>query len=147
VKWLCRLELADRRAASVFTTTLYNDPDEDAPGKTRPVWEAPPESLIVSPPPDATLARAPVEIWGWAWAAKGVARVEVSTDGGTRWSPAMLERRADWSWQRFALPWTPLAPGAFSIMARAADTAGTVQRLSLARNAVHAVPVTVSENS
>jgi DMSO/TMAO reductase YedYZ molybdopterin-dependent catalytic subunit len=143
VKWLCRLELADRRASSVFTTTLYNDPDETT-GGTRPVWEAPPESLIVSPPPDAILAREPVEIWGWAWAAKGIAHVEISTDGGTSWSPATLERRADWSWQRFALPWTPPAPGAFHIASRATDSAGTVQRMTLARNAVHSVPVKVA---
>lgn len=51
VKWLCRLELADRRAGGVFTTTLYNDPDDEAPGKTRPVWEAPPNPPSCRRPP------------------------------------------------------------------------------------------------
>jgi sulfane dehydrogenase subunit SoxC len=145
VKWLCRLELADRRAGGVFTTVLYNDPDE-ATGKTRPVWEAPPESAIVAPPPNATLARGPIEIWGWAWAARGVAQVEVSTDGGARWTAAALAPRSQYSWQRFSLRWTPPAAGTFRIAARAIDAAGTAQRLSHARNAVHTVAVTVAEN-
>ncbi|HEX4112346.1 MAG TPA: molybdopterin-dependent oxidoreductase [Stellaceae bacterium] len=145
VKWLCRLELAERRAGGVFTTTLYNDPDE-ATGKTRPVWEAPPESAIVSPQPDARLPRGPIEIWGWAWAARGVARVEISTDGGASWAGAALEPRSQYSWQRFAFPWTPPAQGDFKIAARAVDAAGTVQRMSLARNAVHTVPVAVAKD-
>lgn len=142
VKWLCRLELADRRADGVFTTTLYNDPDEIT-GKTRPVWEAPPESAIVWPPPAAILPRTPAEIWGWAWAARGVARVEVTTDGGATWVAAALAPRSQWSWQRFALPWTPPTRGNFQITARATDTAGTVQMPSHARNAVHSVAITV----
>jgi len=144
VKWLCRLELADSRAGGVFTTTLYNDPDDDAPGTKRPVWEAPPESAIVSPPPNVRLPLGPVEIWGWAWAARGVARVEISTDGGESWSAAALEPRSQYSWQRFALPWNPPAQGDFTIAARAIDAAGMVQRMSLARNAVHTVPVTIT---
>jgi sulfane dehydrogenase subunit SoxC len=143
VKWLCRLELADRRAGGVFTTTLYNDPDDEAPGKTRPVWEAPPESAIVWPAPQSLLPREPAELWGWAWAARGVTRVEVSTDGGTTWTAATLEPRTQWSWQRFAFAWTPPGPGDYLLQARATDSAGTVQKLSHARNAVHGVAISV----
>ncbi len=143
VKWLCRLELADRRAGGVFTTTLYNDPDDEAPGKTRPVWEAPPESAIVSPAPKTLLSREPVAIWGRAWAARGVARVEISTDGGTSWTAAALEPRVQWSWQRFTLAWTPPARGDFLLQARAVDSAGAAQKLSHARNAIHSVAITI----
>ncbi|MGH6989131.1 MAG: molybdopterin-dependent oxidoreductase, partial [Stellaceae bacterium] len=143
VKWLCRLELADRRAGGVFTTTLYNDPD-GATGARRALWEAPPESLIVSPSADARLSREPVEIWGWAWAARGVDRVEISADGGATWSQAALEPRSQYSWQRFSRAWTPSATGACEIVARATDTLGKVQPMSRARNAVHAVPVEVT---
>ncbi len=145
VKWLCRLQLADRRAGSVFTTTLYNDPDDEAPGKIRPVWEAPPESAIVSPVPKSVLARAPAEIWGWAWGARGIARVEVSTDGGATWAAATLEPRAQWSWQRFTFDWMPPGSGEFLLQARAVDSGGTVQKPSQARNAVHCVAITVRE--
>ena len=144
VKWLCRLELAGRRAGGVFTTVLYNDPTGPG-GTTSPLWEAPPQSAIVSPAPAARLGRDPVEIWGWAWAAKGVARVELSADGGENWSGATLEPRSQWSWQRFLLRWTPPAAGDFTLMARATDTLGTVQRMSRARNAVHIVPVEIAD--
>lgn len=73
VKWLWRLELAAERAPSPFTTVLYNDPDPVAAGATRPVWEAPPESLIVAPVP-GPLTVAPVAIWGWAWPASSGSR-------------------------------------------------------------------------
>ena len=141
VKWLWRLELAAGRAAGPFTTTLYNDPDPTGAG-TRPVWEAGPEALIVAPAP-GLIARAPVEIWGWAWAARGVARVEVSLDGGGSWAAARLEPRREWSWQRFSYEWRPERPGAATLMARASDTQGATQPPEKARNAVHRVDIRV----
>lgn len=148
VKWLGRLELADRRAAGPFTTLFYNDPEPAAEGgtagATRPVWEAPAESAIVTPAPGERLPRAAVEIWGWAWAAAGVAGVAISTDGGASWREAALEPRAQWSWQRFRLLWEPSAAGCFTLMARATDAAGRRQPASAARNAIHAVAVEVS---
>jgi sulfane dehydrogenase subunit SoxC len=143
VKWLCRLELTEHRAKGPFTTTLYNDPDDEAPGTTRPVWEAPPESAIVFPAPSAVLAMEPTTIWGWAWAARGVARVEVSTDDGASWAMAALEPRSQWSWQRFVFPWTPPGARDFTIRARAIDDAGTGQRATGARNAIHSIVVSV----
>lgn len=141
VKWLWRIELGEQRPAGPFTTELYNDPDPSGDG-TRPVWEAPPEALIVAPAP-GPLAAASVEIWGWAWAAAGVVRVEVSVDGGDNWSPARVERRRQWSWQRFAFDWRPNGTGSFTLAARATDTRGAVQPMSKARNAVHTVTVAI----
>lgn len=142
VKWLWRLELREGRATGPFTTLLYNDPDP-ATGGTRPVWEAPPESLIVAPAP-GPLAASATEIWGWAWAAAGVAKTEISLDGGKSWSPARLEPRRQWSWQRFSLDWQPSRPGDFTLAARATDTRGATQPLAKARNAVHTVAVTIA---
>ena len=141
VKWLWRLELAEDRAAGPFTTVLYNDPAPSG-GGTRPVWEAPPEALIVAPAP-GRLAAAPVEIWGWAWAAAGVARVEVSVDGGASWAPASVEPRTQWSWQRFSFDWRPGGAGQYTLMARATDQHGDFQPMAKARNAVHAVAVSI----
>src|SRR6185437_1608743 len=141
VKWLCRQELAPERAESPFTTVLYNDPLPG--GGTRPVWEAPPEALIVAPAPGALPGRGPIEIWGWAWGASAVTRVEVSRDGGESWDPAALEPRTQWSWQRFSLAWTPAASGPATLMARASDAAGRTQPPANARNAIHAVSVVV----
>lgn len=141
VKWLWRIELAAGRAAGPFTTELYNDPNP-ATGGTRPVWEAPPESLIVAPAP-GPLPGAPIEIWGWAWAASGVSQVEVSVDGGASWSPSRIESRRQWSWQRFVFNWRPAGAGSVTLAARATDARGAVQPMRKARNAVHTVTVTV----
>jgi sulfane dehydrogenase subunit SoxC len=142
VKWLWRLELAEQRAPSPFTTVLYNDPDPAAPAGMRPIWEAPPESLIVSPAPGPVVAR-PVDVWGWAWGAAGIAQVEVSVDGGASWATAGIEPRREWSWQRFRFEWRPAGRGNFVIAARATDMRGVIQPKDRARNAVHCVPVAV----
>ena len=63
VKWLCRLELRERRAVNFMTTRLYNDPDFDADRTgetTRPVWAVAPESVIVAPKPYPTASCHPV---------------------------------------------------------------------------------------
>ncbi len=141
VKWLWRLELAASRAAGPFTTVLYNDPDPAA--GTRPVWEAPPESLIVAPKSGPLPPAARLEIWGWTWGAAGVAQVEVSLDGGESWSAARVEPRRQWSWQRFSFDWRPQRAGTFTLAARATDARGAIQPMARARNAVHTVAVTI----
>ena len=97
VKWLKRITLADRRADGPFTTALYNDPAED--GGRRPVWAVMPESALVAPAPNAVLGMQKTVIWGWAWGALPIERVEVSCDGGGSWREAKLEPRHQFSWQ------------------------------------------------
>lgn len=55
----------------------------------------------------------------------GIARVDVSTDGGVRRRPARLHDRprAD-TWTRWSVTWKPDTPGATHLLARATDTAG-----------------------
>jgi DMSO/TMAO reductase YedYZ molybdopterin-dependent catalytic subunit len=149
VKWLWRLQLADRRAEGPFASVLYNDPveaEDVAAGQPlrRPVWAIAPESIIVAPQPDATIARVePVEIWGWAWSFCSLARVEVSVDGGASFAAAALEERRGWAWQRFSLAWRPEAIGETMLCARAFDANGTSQPFDGARNAIHTVRVVV----
>lgn len=141
VKWLCRLELAETRSQSVFTTVLYNDPVEDGSGATRPVWRAPPECLIVSPAHRASIEAGAVEVWGWAWGSHAIDRVEVSCDGGCTWAVAGLEPRRQWAWQRFAYRWTPWQSGRTRLLARATDVMGQTQPEKRGRNALHHVDV------
>ena len=149
VKWLWRLHLADRRADGLFTTELYNDaaePDEIAAGAParRPVWAIAPEAIITMPAPGATVpAGETVVVEGWAWSFRGVASVELSVDGGESFVRAELEPRRDWCWQRFSWLWRPSGPGEISLRARASEAGGATQPFDGARNAQHAVTVTV----
>jgi sulfane dehydrogenase subunit SoxC len=149
VKWLTRLTLADARAPGPFTTRWYNDPLTDEAGRptgtTVPVWSIAPESVIVSPAPDQTLAVGePVEVRGWAWADGGVTAVDVSTDHEANWAPAALEPPMGRSWQRFAATWRPADRHAHQLVSRAYSADGHVQPSDGARNAVHRVPVSVA---
>lgn len=140
VKWLTRIELADRRADGPFTTTFYNDQPDGTP-----VWSVPVESVIVSPAPGAeVLAGAAIEVRGWSWADAGVDRVDVSIDGGVSWSSARIRERTDRGWQGF--DWecrAPIAPGAMSIAARATSRDGHVQPFANARNHTHSVSIDI----
>jgi DMSO/TMAO reductase YedYZ molybdopterin-dependent catalytic subunit len=141
VKWLGHLTLADRRAPGPFTTRFYNDPTPDGP---RPVWAIAPESVLVQPAPDAPPpAGRACTVQGWAWAEAGVAKVEVSTDGGKDWADAVLEPPDGFAWQRFTRPWTP-GPGRHRLLCRCTDARGAAQPAAGARNAVHMVEITVA---
>jgi sulfane dehydrogenase subunit SoxC len=148
VKWLCRLELADRRADSIMTTKFYNDPDFDADPSgavVKPVWAVAPESLIVSVEPESTVKRGTVEIWGWAWSSCEVRSVDVSTDGGESWQKATLEPRSGYAWQRFSYRWSPPRCGPYDLQCRATDVSSRSQPNDGARNAVHSVTVCVED--
>jgi DMSO/TMAO reductase YedYZ molybdopterin-dependent catalytic subunit len=149
VKWLTRMTLADARATGPFTTRWYNDPIRDESGKptgaTTPVWSIAPESVIVSPGPEATVAAGEsTAIWGWAWADGGVDVVDVSFDGAATWTAATLEPASGRAWQRFTAAWRPERRGRHELCSRARSGGGRVQPLDGARNAIHCVPVAVA---
>jgi DMSO/TMAO reductase YedYZ molybdopterin-dependent catalytic subunit len=146
VKWLTRMTLASGRADSAFTTRWYNDPIADPAGgnATVPVWSIAPESVIVSPAPGQALPRnAPQEIWGWAWADGGIARVEVNMDGGASWQEAEVEGQVGRTWQRFRMSWHPAAIGKAMLCVRGHGHDGTTQPEADCRNAIHRVEVEV----
>ena len=125
VKWICRLELADSRPEGLFTTELYNDPDEG--GGTKPVWQVEPESMFVFPQPGARLDMGAHEMWGRAWSSSAVVSVEVSFDGGATWLPAEVTPRNQHSWQTFSAGWHPLSAGNYRLQCRATDADGRTQ--------------------
>ncbi|HRF08540.1 MAG TPA: molybdopterin-dependent oxidoreductase [Xanthobacteraceae bacterium] len=140
VKWLTRIELADRRLENLFTTKYYNDTLAD--GSRRPVWDIPVESIIVSPAPDAALRKGEeVTIWGWAWASSGVESVEVFVD--EQWLRADFEESKR-AWSRFEIRWRPVASGEVVLKVKATSRAGHEQPEANARNAIHTVLVIVS---
>lgn len=142
VKWLNRLHVAEGRASSIFTTRFYNDPVPDTES-TRPVWEIFPESVIVAPARESKLKASNIEIWGWAWSASDVERVDVSVDGGNSWSQACLEPRSHRCWQKFSLDWSVPRAGRYQLISKATDSKGQTQPMDGARNSVYAVPVEI----
>ena len=58
---------------------------------------------------------------------RGVSRVEVSTDGGRSWLPAVLKPAlSPYSWVLWSREWSP-PPGSYTLQVRAADGRGEVQ--------------------
>jgi sulfite oxidase len=71
----------------------------------------------------------PVEVEGWALAGRDrhVERVEVSGDGGRRWTVAeLLDGRGRWAWRRWRTRLNTVA-GRAEIVVRAWDSAAAVQ--------------------
>ncbi len=93
-----------------------------------------PRAITVAPLATVT-AGAPTAIRGYAWSGHGpVARVEVSTDGGSSWTDARLGPViAPAAWREWTSDWTP-ARGRHELIARATDAAGDVQQLGQRRD-------------
>jgi len=70
-----------------------------------------------------------LEIRGVAWdGGSGIARVEISTDGGTRWHPATLEQDyGRFSWRQWRYAFHPDRAGTYQVMARATSRSGASQ--------------------
>jgi sulfane dehydrogenase subunit SoxC len=127
VKWIRRIELADRPFMTREETSKYTEPFANETARMFSLlMDA--RSLITYPAYPVTLARGWVEITGIAWSGSGkIARVDVSTDGGRTWSAARLQEpvlsKAHTRF-RHLLNWT----GAETvIMSRATDETGYVQ--------------------
>ena len=162
-KWLTRIWIRDREHDGPGMTGLsYRlpvhplPPGSDGKGVALRILESMPVRSIVSAPadgahyPEGTRA---IHIRGAAWAGDdGVARVEVTLDGGATWTEAAMtppRNRYDWvRWQvRLPLP----GDGPYEIFARATDSQGRAQPFHAANwnpngygcNVMHRVRVTV----
>ncbi|MDI1293129.1 MAG: molybdopterin-dependent oxidoreductase [Methylobacter sp.] len=97
-----------------------------------PITEIVVNSLITSPANGQTLPNAKsIEINGVAWdGGNGIARVDVSTDGGSNWQQATLKQDyGRFSWRQWHWVFEPKRPGACRIMARATSHSGASQPL------------------
>jgi sulfite oxidase len=139
VKWVQRVILAARPSANYFQATAYRLLPPDAPGRAGPgdglsLGETPVNAAILEPGDGAVLPAGAAEITGYAHAGggRGVARVDVSADGGRSWSQAELgEEAGPWAWRLWRRV-MHLPPGETEITARAWDTAAEVQPRSAA---------------
>jgi len=78
----------------------------------------------------------PFELKGVAWdGGYGVARVEVSTDGGQTWRAAILgQDQGRFSFRQWLYVLTPTERGTLTVMARASNRAGATQTFELIHN-------------
>ncbi|GAB2952168.1 sulfite oxidase [Nonomuraea fastidiosa] len=130
IKWVGDIEVSTEPLSSPWNTIYYRFfgpgyPDEGSAPLTRQVtksafelgWEA------------SIPAGRPYRLRGRSWSGRGrITRVEVSTDGGTRWRDARLldgGRRGPWT--RWQITWPDPRPGRTELLARATDETGAVQ--------------------
>ncbi|MBY0227938.1 MAG: sulfite oxidase [Gemmataceae bacterium] len=132
VKWLSRI-IVTTEPFPGFDQTLdygYWKQGDDGLPRLVPVTEMQPKASIAQPLGGAKLAKGEeTRLFGAAWAGpSGVAKVEVSTDGGKTWQEAkLLDERKKWCWRRWEARWTPRSAGAHALQARATDGEGESQ--------------------
>jgi hypothetical protein len=99
------------------------------PAELEVIEGMPVKSSITAPEDQEKIALGPVTLRGFAWAGENaIERVEVSTDGGSRWRDAQLSpQKLPFAWRLWSRDWRPGDPGYYTIMSRATDTAGRVQ--------------------
>jgi sulfite oxidase len=136
VKWVTRITPQAQPGNGFFMNPGYRYPKYALPPGTpaRPaelevIEGMPVKSSLTSPEDQAKVQLGTVAIRGFAWAGEeAIERVEVSTDGGSRWHDAELSSpKLHFAWRLFHLDWKPSDPGYYTIMSRATDSAGRVQ--------------------
>lgn len=128
VKWPSSIEVVNTPFRGYFNAERYIF--VDAEGRiTGTVREMPVKSVIAWPADGERVARGAHTISGFAWSGYGrIERVDVSTDAQRTWSAARLSHGdGPLAWTRWESDWAASTPGAASLAARAADSAGNVQ--------------------
>jgi len=117
-------------AYRVPTTPDYSEDPKHPSAQTTPITRHPTRAVFVTPESSAQLKKdSPVEIQGVAVDdGAGIRRVEVSTDSGSTWTDAALDRVIDkYSWRRWRMNWRPTEVRRYSLQCRATNAAGETQ--------------------
>ena len=132
VKWLRRIELRSEPWDGYFQNTVYRllaADQEPGPGVGMALGEVGLNTAILVPEDGALVPAGSIELGGYAFAGggRGIARVDISRDGGASWARAeLLDDQGPWAWRlwraRIELP-----PGEHELVARAWDSAANTQ--------------------
>ncbi|GIH99360.1 sulfite oxidase [Planobispora takensis] len=130
IKWVGDIEVSASPLTSPWSTEFYRMFGGDHPARgSEPLTVRDLRSAFELPWGAALAAGRPHVLHGRSWSGGGrITGVEVSLDGGLTWQRALLHG-ADVAaaWRRWHITWNPRATGPHTLLARAADAAGTVQ--------------------
>jgi DMSO/TMAO reductase YedYZ molybdopterin-dependent catalytic subunit len=162
VKMLNDIEVLDQPDTNFWMKTAYTIPDtpyaDMKPGETGvkmvPINRMVPRSFITNLQAGAHLPAArPAPVRGIAFGGdSGVARVDLSADGGKTWHPAQLGKdEGKYSFRRWETRVTLPAKGNYTLMVRCTNSDGTAQPdrpnwnpAGFMRNEIEATPVVAS---
>ena len=116
-KWLTEIEVVDEPYEGFWQQRGWSKPSIVKTGAR------------IDIPKDGIVAGEPVTAGGVAFAgARGISKVEVSTDGGATWGEALLKTAlGDNTWRLWLYTWTPSGADAGPLLVRAYDGAGVRQ--------------------
>jgi sulfite oxidase len=132
VKWVERITVRAEPSESYYQAEDYRllPPDaEPGPGRGISLGPVTMTSAILRPEDGGREAAGPTEVTGYAFAAEGrtIVRVDVSLDGGRKWTQAAVdEPPSPWAWQSWHTT-LDLPTGPAEITARAWDDTGATQ--------------------
>jgi DMSO/TMAO reductase YedYZ molybdopterin-dependent catalytic subunit len=123
VKWLTRIEVTDANAKGFYEKQGWG-PDFIVPTRSR--IDVPDDWEFVS----LGKLTAPIEVKGIAFGGdRGISHVELSFDDGQTWNDAEIYYSGgDLAWSLWKAQWTPAAAGDYSLVVRATDGEGDVQK-------------------
>ena len=134
-KWLTEIKVLDSEFVGNFMSPGYRLPNQPVkpgeavkPEDTHPVTALEVKSVIAGPVDGASVKPGRIAVHGAAWAGEAeIAKVEISTDGGTNWNAATLgQDRARYAWRLWNYEWKAAA-GEHTILSRATDSQGRTQ--------------------
>jgi sulfite oxidase len=135
VKWVTAITVQNAPSDNYFQAQVYHllpadaDPNTADPSTGISLSSVGLNSEILIPDEGASIPAGPLTIRGYAFAGddRGIARVDVSTDGGQSWRQADLRpQRSPWSWRLWSLD-VDVNPGQLLVTARAWDNTGALQ--------------------
>jgi len=134
-KWLTEIKILESEFAGNFMNPGYRLPNQPVkpgdgvkPEDTHPLTALNVKSVISGPLDGASLKPGKVAVHGAAWAGEAdIVKVEVSTDSGASWNPAVLGHdQAHYAWRLWTYDWKAKA-GDYGILSRATDSQGRTQ--------------------
>jgi DMSO/TMAO reductase YedYZ molybdopterin-dependent catalytic subunit len=131
IKWLGSLDVSTTEQTSPWNTKWYRLTGPSYPPDSPPLTVNPVRSAFELAWGASLVQRRVLPLTGRSWSGAGrIARVDISTDGGTTWDRADIQRggRRE-AWAQWGYEWRSPERGDHVVMARATDVAGRQQPL------------------